>query len=396
MVAQISTALPIGYDGERTLTTAVEVARRLVQSRLAWLTLPADNTGRMHLGAASEAPIDDEHGTIRRSPIELPTDRRQRTASAPRKALAKGAPIPIALLRDEEGDGIEDLAADNEMHISVPILLDGGRFGLLHVAEPLGKRAFGDDERIALQAHANFIADHLALTAATRRIQELQGSVRQLQRTLIEAQEEERGRIARDLHDETGHILTAAIIRLDIAERGLTPDVPTHAALRQAREGLVNCAESLHRSAFNLRPQMLEDLGLAAALRSLTNQSTEIDELQISLSTEGRERRLSDALELVIFRVVQEGLTNIRKHAGATMVQIQLNYAARWLTLHIADNGTGIRRQTAGGRTGAGLKGMRERINTFGGTLTIGNRECGGTELAVKLPLRTHSRKGSR
>src|SRR5689334_14850645 len=102
MVAQIPTALPIGHEGERALTTAVEVARRLVHSRLAWLTLPIDNSGRMQLAAASEAPIDAGCGTILRSPLTWPTPRRQRTADALRKIPAECAPTPIALLRDEE------------------------------------------------------------------------------------------------------------------------------------------------------------------------------------------------------------------------------------------------------------------------------------------------------
>lgn len=396
MVAQSPTTVPFGREDERTLTAAVELARRLVRCRLAWLTLPTDNAGRLQLAATSEASGDDARGVARKSPVALPLRRGQRTGNALRVKPADGVPAPVALLRDEAGEGIGEPAPENDTHISVAVALDSGRFGRLHAAQPLDKYAFGDEERMALRAHANFIADHLALTAANRRIQELQGIVQQLQRTIIETQEEERGRIARDLHDETGHILTAAIIRLDIAERGLTPDSPTDAALQLAREGLVNCAESLHRSAFNLRPQMLEDLGLAAALHSLIDQARESSGLQIALIIEGRERRISDALELAVFRVLQEGLTNIRKHAGATAVQIRLNYAVRWLTLHITDDGIGIRRHTTGARVGAGLKGMRERMNSFGGTLIVGRRECGGTELAIKLPVRTHSRKGGR
>lgn len=381
------------------LTMAVELAARLAHGRLAWLTLPEKLVDRMHITAATELVSSPVRKLAARSPVRL-SSRRSRRHHIPsrigdRKSDTSADPVPISAQpnaslwdttaeRTPPGDNKTD-----ETTISVPVLLDSGRFGILHVADPIDGPAFREEDKVALQAFAAFVAQHLELASLRRQLMEAQGDVYRLQQTVITTQEEERGRIARDLHDETGHSLTSAIIRLDLAELTLPPEaIGVRATLRQAREGLIDCAEALHRSTFNLRPKILEDLGLSAALRSLVDHALIGNTVQIELVTTGQEIPLPEGLEIAAFRIVQEGLTNIFKHAHATTVEIRLTYTARWLLLTIADDGVGIRPRVHVGRGGTGLRGMRERISFYDGTLMVAQRQGGGTELTAKLPLR--------
>jgi signal transduction histidine kinase len=219
---------------------------------------------------------------------------------------------------------------------------------------------------------------------------QLQDVVAQLRRQMIQAQEDERRRVASDLHDEAGHALTTAIFRLDLEMAHLPPDArEARATLDRARDSLLECAMTLHSIAFALRPRILEDLGLGAALRSLAAQTMEVDAVQVGLTIEGEEQQLDETVELTVFRIVQEALTNVRKHARATQVWVRLTYGRPQLTVTIEDDGVGLDTPnvTPGRQSGLGLVGMYERLQTHGGRLEIGGREGGGARLVARLPL---------
>jgi signal transduction histidine kinase len=274
--------------------------------------------------------------------------------------------------------------------ISVPVPLPDGRCGILNVADPVDEEPFQPDDLAALQDFAASIARELDDLSAAERVRQLNETVWQLQRRVIQAQEDERRRLSRELHDEASHALTRTIFRIDFRLLGLSQeDDAARAILVGAREDLAECANTLHSIAFSLRPRILEDLGLGAALRSLVAQLNTDGALAINLTISGWERRLGEDTELAAFRVVQEALTNVRKHAQATTVAVALEFKPGDLRLVVEDNGVGLARRgtTPRSRIGQGIGGMRERVEALEGTFALTGRK-GRTRVVVTLPLR--------
>lgn len=339
---------------EGALAAAVELARHLAGARLAWLTLPSDDSNQPQLVAASEHVGDERAGR-------------------PEAAVAR----------------------DEHVQLAVPLPLEGGASGVLSVAGPFAAEGFGEEAAARLGAFATFVATHLVHEATRARVDRLQQQVHQLHQRVIHAQEEERRRIARDLHDEIGHTLSIGVLRLDLAALAIPAETPAlRGALEHTRASLVECAEAIHRIVFALSPPSLDDLGLPAALQSLVAGASEAG-IQAEVVVEGAEFQLPGPLNTAIFRIVQEALTNIRKHARATVVTVRLTYGALWLKLRIEDDGLGIAPGDARARRGLGLEGIRERAKAFGGSLTVGRRDGGGTVLSVQLPLDTVQPSGT-
>lgn len=278
--------------------------------------------------------------------------------------------------------------------ISVPVPLQGGEYGVLNVAAPIGRTMFQATELSGLQTLAALIGSTLPAFAESDRVEQLEGVIAQLQLQLIRVQEAERQRLARELHDEAGHALTIALSRVDLERVKATTSPPTREALTHARDAIMSAATALNDMAFRLRPRILEDLGLLPALRTLVAQAQVPDSLRIVFETDGDvPQRESGAVELAVFRIVQEALTNTRKHAEANTVSLHLSFHAHTLRIVVQDDGTGIdkhegREALSNGLAGQGLRGMRERVEANGGTFMIGAGGAGGTRVAVNLPLR--------
>ena len=263
----------------------------------------------------------------------------------------------------------------------------GGRYSRYTGRETTGVGMSAD--LVTLQEFAAYVARDLDDLPVEERVRWYHETVRQLQRRVIQSQEDERKRLARELHDEASHALTRTIFRLDFKALKLPEgEVEARAVLRGVREELVECANTLHGIAFALRPRILQDLGLSAALRSLVAQINADGAAPIALTITGWERRLGEETELAAFRVVQEALTNVRKHAQATTVAVSLTFRTRELRLTVDDDGIGLARrgQTPRSRIGQGVGGMRERVEALDGIFTL-NRRKGRTRVAVTLPL---------
>jgi len=194
----------------------------------------------------------------------------------------------------------------------------------------------------------------------------------QLTRLMLRVQEDERRRIARELHDEAGQVLTAVKIELELEGR--------HEA-----GALVGRALSQVRDLSNLlRPSALDDLGLVAALRALGEDFSTRTRIAVSLDLDGAARRLPPDVEVVIYRVVQEGLTNVARHASATDVSVRLLSDDDAVHLIIEDNGLGAAENAS---PHLGWLGMRERVTALGGRLSIGRGERGGVRLDAQMPI---------
>lgn len=201
----------------------------------------------------------------------------------------------------------------------------------------------------------------------------------------LAAQEGERQRIARELHDEIGQTLTAALLVLkrtvDRAPEHLKDEL--HTVQETIRAGL----DEVRMVARRLRPGVLEDLGLRSALTALAGEFARAGEAEVTVGIDQRLPALGADAELVIYRIAQEGLTNVARHAAASEVELALAGEAGGVLLTIRDDGRGIGATVAGADEGAGIRGMRERAILVGATLTIGPDPSGGTRLRLQVPL---------
>jgi signal transduction histidine kinase len=201
---------------------------------------------------------------------------------------------------------------------------------------------------------------------------------------VVEAQELERARLARELHDETGQALTSILLGLKPLEQAAASD-EVRAAVALVRELVVSTLQVVRRLAVELRPSALDDFGLAPAVERLVDTFREQSGLQVDLEAHLGEARLPSEIETALYRVVQEALTNIVKHAGATRVSVLLRRKDGGLLAVVEDDGAGF--DPSRTREAAlGLAGMRERLALVGGRLQIESASGAGTTLAAEVP----------
>jgi signal transduction histidine kinase len=205
---------------------------------------------------------------------------------------------------------------------------------------------------------------------------------------VILAQEEERKRIARELHDSTSQSLTSLLVGLRTLESIEDPK-QMEAHLADLRGVVGNTLEEVHVISRQLRPSVLDDLGLEAALQRYVDETQARHKLQIDLVILGVGERLQTEVETTAYRIVQEALTNIVRHAQATTASILLENRNQLLRIIIEDNGIGFDPgQAAQKQQSLGLQGMRERVSLFGGKMTIESSPGQGSSLFLEIPMR--------
>lgn len=223
----------------------------------------------------------------------------------------------------------------------------------------------------------------------TKQLRETAGIRGQLLERLISAQEEERHRVARELHDEAGQALSAIMLDLARAIDGL-PAEATDAKqkLLQSRALAAQTLGELRKLIYDLRPEVLDQLGLAPALRSYVKSRLEAKNIKVRLSLSGLENRLPPAMETTIFRIIQEATTNVVRHSGASSVSIKVAATKSAVNASIEDNGKGFDVEAAFKASESwGLRGIRERIGLVGGQVTITSEPGQGTQIRFQIPL---------
>jgi len=259
-----------------------------------------------------------------------------------------------------------------------------------------------DDMRIALKQSLESVeqANQQLERRVEERTKELEGLYKRLQereewrgellRKVISAQEEERKRIARELHDETSQTLTALAIGIETAVATYPSDL-SRQQLADAKGLAVRTINELHRLIYDLRPSVLDDLGLLPAIRWYAERHLESGGISVRCEFTDTGTRLAPEMETALFRVVQEAVTNIAKHAEADTVLIQCNERDGTLTIEIEDDGKGFDPSTlpppAARERGLGLMGMRERVELLGGSLVMDSAPGRGTHMIVSVPL---------
>jgi signal transduction histidine kinase len=219
-----------------------------------------------------------------------------------------------------------------------------------------------------------------------------QQHLRHLSRRMMQVSEHTMRRLARELHDDLGQALTAIKMDLGFVDRELPGDSPVRPQVRQARNQVVAVLQSVRNLSQLLRPAALDDLGLVAAIQSYIRNFSERTRIVVSLSAPTTEMRLPPPIEVALYRVLQEALTNVARHAAARHVDVELDVSETAVTLSVVDDGRGFDAATALQSQiydrGLGVIGMRERVALYGGRFAIESRPGEGTrvELTISLP----------
>lgn len=287
--------------------------------------------------------------------------------------------------------------------LGVPVRIGHKRYGNLYLSEKLSGGSFDtEDEQLAVtiatfaaaaiegallvvaeRERASAVAELAAAEARAHTHREMLGRV-------IDAQEAERARVARDLHDEVGQGLTSVLLGLRLVTDSLQSDDLTDAFSRvdEVRNLVVDTLEGVRRLAFDLRPTVLDDVGLVPAVRRLVANISSRDGISIEITLDGLDdnSRFPPEVETVVYRVVQEALTNVVRHAHASRVAIAVMVAHSRVHATITDDGIGID-SVPGAPRSLGLAGMEERSALVGGSVQIGAAPGGGTRVVLEVPI---------
>jgi len=287
---------------------------------------------------------------------------------------------------------LKDDAWNINSFASIPLKSKDEVLGIINVACPEGRYFTQEDFEMfdSIGFQIGLALENSILYSITKQKQELRG---QLLNKVIDAQEEERKRIARELHDESGQALTAAIMNIESIEVIIPPDEsPVAEKLASIKRLIVHTLENLRRMTRDLRPMALDDLGLVTAIRSHVKEHLDAAGIKLTFESSGLNAgsRLSPAIETALFRIIQEATNNIIKHADAKNVYIQLFIEGDMINAVIKDDGKGFDIEAAlksdGERQTLGILGIKERVDLLGGTFSIASRSGDGTQLSIKVP----------
>ncbi len=362
---EIGNALLGELDLSRLLQLVAERLRELIDARLVAIEVPSP--GGLRVEAAAGESADVMIGML------LPHD----SSKAGRVFARRRSERIDSILEDPEvyQDATRQFGATTGLF--VPLLARAEAIGVVIAHDKLGPDPrFGDaDLRVAEQ----FAARAAIAVDLSRRV------ARDSLRRVVEGQELERQRLARELHDETGQALTSMLLGLKSAEDAADAEA-ARAAVAELRELVVETLQDVRRLAVELRPKALDDFGLVAALERLVQTFADATSIEIEFEPRLGAERLPKEIETTLYRIVQEALTNIVKHAQARRVSIVLMRRNGRAAAVIEDDGRGFDpTRTRDG--GLGLVGMRERLALLDGRLTVESSPDAGTTLAVEVPL---------
>jgi PAS domain S-box-containing protein len=366
--------LSSSLEREEIGSRLLEVVRRVSNLTAAVISVP-DEKGELSIWRSSG--LDGLWRQARFDPEAL---------SARRKVLETGEHQLLRLRRPEDPQEERNLVSMN-----LPLLV---RDRVIGVLEAYGTDALGEAGAENLYSLANQAASALENARLYAELAERENQLRRLVGKLIMAQEEERRRVAYDVHDGLAQTAAAAHQHLQLFARHNPPGSASgqeelDEALELVREVVGEARQVIH----DLRPTVLDDFGLAAAVR-LQVQTLRSEGLEISLEEALGDERLPPEVETTLFRVIQEALTNVRKHARASTVRVVLDHPGRAVRLQVTDDGRGFEPDEATRSNGpgerVGLSGMRERLSLLGGRFEAHSEPGSGTTVSAEVELPTN------
>jgi signal transduction histidine kinase len=363
---EISDALVSELELEPLLSLIARRLRELVDARLVLIALP-------EAGDALRVAAAEGDGTYGIAGMRL-----EFAGSKAGRVLERGRSERVdSVLEDPEIDQQAARRLGVHSALFVPLKVQGRPIGVVIVHDKAGATpVFTDEDLRLVEAFAGRAATAVDLSKRVGR--DVVGRV-------VAAQELERKRLARELHDETGQALTSILLGLKPIERIATDD-DSRVAVASLRELVVSTLQNVRRLAVELRPAALDDFGLAPALERLVETFREQTRIRVDFEARLGVDRLPSEVETTIYRLVQEALSNIVKHASARHVSILLTMKNGAVAAVIEDDGRGFDTTTVGD-DGLGLLGMKERVGLLGGRLRIESGPTGGTTLVAEVPL---------
>jgi signal transduction histidine kinase len=362
---EIGTALASEFEAERLLDLVVRRLRELIGARLVLIALPQGDA--LTIAAADGGEVSDAVGTR----LELGGSKAGRVLQRMRSERVD------SVLEDPEVDQqtVRQLGVRSALY--VPLMTRGRAIGVVVAHDKAGADpSFTDDDLRLTESLADRAAVAVDLSARVSR---------DALARVVEAQELERKRLARELHDETAQALTSILLGLKPLEQVATsPD--DRATVASVRELVVSTLQDVRRLAVELRPSALDDFGLGTAVERLADNFREQTGLDVGLDVRLRDERLPADVETALYRTVQESLANVVKHADASHVSIRVTRSDRAVAAVVQDDGRGFD-QAATDEGALGLIGMRERVGLVGGRLRIESSEGAGTTVAAEVPI---------
>jgi len=277
--------------------------------------------------------------------------------------------------------------------IAIPLMLRGEILGVILLEHYKQHRPFSEAELLQLEALSSWISLIIDDTWSHLELKHTKRSYRELLGKFLTRSEEERKEIGREIHDEVNQLLLSVKLNLEDIETALPVDsAQVRQRLQVTRSHISQVLDDLHELSLNLRPPALDDLGLPQALDWYIHTLLKEASLPIALEVTGLSRRRpAPVVEIELFRIAQEALSNVIKHAKATSARVRLNFGKSRLGLLVEDNGAGFDADTvlsmSGNKQHLGLLGMMERAKLCGGTLKIDSTPGHGTRLKVEIPV---------
>jgi signal transduction histidine kinase len=362
---EVGNALATETDLDRLLDLVARRLRELLDARLVTVLLPAGDDELRFAAVAGE-------GSEQLIGSSLPAT----TSKSGRVLVRRRSERVDSVLDDPEVNREVTRKLAARTGLWVPLVVRDRAIGVIALYDKLG-----DDPRFSdgdLRLAETFASRAAVAVDLSHRV------ARDALRRVVEAQELERRRLARELHDETGQALTSILLALRPLE-GALEKPENRAAAAELRELVVATLQDVRRLAVELRPKVLDDFGLVPALERLTDSFGEQTGLEVDFESRAGAERVPAEVETAIYRIVQESLTNVVKHAHAQRVSILVMRRDGALTAVVEDDGRGFDTGETG--DGFGLEGMRERVALLDGRLAVESGEA-GTTLVAEVPLR--------
>jgi signal transduction histidine kinase len=362
---EIGNALATETDLDRLLELICRRLRELLGAKLVTVALPEGAELRFVAASGEDAAgLTGTTTSLRGSKSGRVLERRRSERSD-------------SILDDPEVDQFITRRIGARTGLWVPMIAREQAIGVIAVHDKEGRDPrFSDDDLRLAETFA---------TRASLAVDLSERVARDALRGVVAAQERERERLARELHDETGQALTSILLGLKGLEETVSGD-KAREAVGDLRDRVVETLQDVRRLAVELRPKALDDFGLVSALERLIAGFTEQTAIAVDFEAPGVAGRLPPEVETALYRIVQESLTNVVKHSHAKSVSIVLTRQGSTLTAVIEDDGRGFDPGTVG-RDHFGLQGMRERLALLDGELRIESRSGAGTTLVVQVPV---------
>jgi signal transduction histidine kinase len=272
-------------------------------------------------------------------------------------------------------------------YVGAPVKSHGRVLAVLELGSRVARLIHPEELRL-LELVSGQIATALENAQLVERLLEREGKLQQLSLRILRAQEDERKRIARDLHDETAQSLTTLKLMIEMIKQSLPPDrEDLTQRVTEAAAAVGRMLQDIRRLIADLRPRMLDDFGLVPTLHWLVQEFSQRYGIRVELHEGQSQGRLPREVETLFYRAVQEALTNVVKHARAREVRVSFERTEERVLVTVQDDGVGFSPR-ASRRSGLGLLGIRERLSAFGGSLWISSRRGRGTTLTLSVPLK--------